>query len=404
MKLWRTVAFTSIALYSIGCAAETLEEKVERMDKEIKELKANPAAPSRAGEPPSKLSLGGYGEVNYNNYRDGSRQDQVDLRRFVLYFGYGFSDDIRLVSELEFEHGFFENGEGHGELAMEQAYLQFKVAQSVNVRAGLMLLPMGLINENHEPTVFYGVERNEVETRIIPTTWRELGLAAQGSVADGLEYNFGIVSSVDSSRHGDASSGFKEYRTKASKSPANDLALFGGVNYRGIPGLLVGAGVFSGNTAQNGNGSNPNAALEGVNARLTVWDVHAKYTVGEAELRGLYAAGTLGDTNAINTAAGLSSGSDKAAPKSFFGWYVEGAYHVLKQGNHDLAPFLRYERYNTQRTVDAGFSRDPKNDEKVVTIGLQYKPHPQVVIKADYQNYIADNKKDRWNLGIGFSF
>ncbi len=403
MKHWVIWAMACISLNALFARAETTDEKVDRLAKEVQELKAE-RSKSGSGATSDPLSIGAYGEANYNNYRDATKQDQIDLRRFVLFFGYRFDENIRLVSELEFEHGFFENGEGNGELAMEQAYLQFRFADSANLRAGLVLLPLGLLNEYHEPPVFYGVERNDVETRIIPSTWRELGLALQGNVADGFEYNVGIVSSPDSSRHVDASSGFREYRTKASKSPANDFGLYAAVNWRAIPGLRLGASAFTGDTAQNGNGSNPNTALQGVNARLTVWDLHAKYSIAGVDLRALYAAGTLGNTEAINSAAGLTAGSNRAAPKSFYGWYLEGAYHVWQQDNHDLAPFVRYERYNTQKEVAAGFTTDPKNDEKVITIGLNYKPHPQVVIKADYQNYDADNKKDRWNLGIGYMF
>lgn len=404
MKFGAKVSLLSLLLIATPVLAESTDQRLERLEKELQTLKTEKSAQAAQGGGSPRLSIGGYGEINYNNYDDSDKQDQFDMRRFVLYVGYRFSDSIKLISELEFEHGFFENGEGNGELAMEQAYLNFRLSDAANIRAGLMLMPVGLLNEYHEPTVFYGVERNDVETRILPSTWRELGLALQGVVAEGLEYNVGIVTSPDSSRHEDFASGFREYRTKASKSPANDLGLYAALNWRGMPGLLVGGSLFTGNTSQDGRGENPSAILGAVNARLTVWDLHAKYSVAGLDLRALYAAGKLADTEAINAAAGLTAGSDEAAGKSFYGWLIEGAYHVWKQGDHDLAPFVRYERYNTQKSVAAGFTADPKNDETVLTVGIDYKPHPQVVIKADFQNYKQDDKKDRINLGIGFMF
>ncbi|MFN0315462.1 MAG: inverse autotransporter beta domain-containing protein [Burkholderiales bacterium] len=418
MKQVVGIALVTALLGGGNLRAETAEEKVEALQKRVETLEAqmkkdggvSPSEASAANWPDeSKVSIGGYGEVTYNNFRDHNVKDIADLKRFVLFFGYRFSEGIKFYSELEVEHAFVKNGNApsQGELEMEQAFLEFRVANPINVRAGLMIIPSGTINEYHEPPVFYGVERNEVESRIIPTTWRELGVAVQGVVADGLEYNAGIVTTPDASLYSSstgAASGFRGMRTSGSKSVANDFGFYAGLNWRGIPGLLVGGSLYMGDTAQNGNGATAKAQLAGTGARLTLWDVHAKYSVAGFDLKALYAAGGLDDTAAINAAAGIAPGSNKAAPEAFYGWLGEVAYHVWRKGDHDLAPFMRYERYNTQKEVAAGFATDPLNDEKVITLGLNYKPHPQVVIKADYQNYKADNKKDRWNLGIGYMF
>jgi hypothetical protein len=176
------------------------------------------------------------------------------------------------------------------------------------------------------------------------------------------------------------------------------------LNYRGIPGMLLGASVFSGNTAQDGNGETVKPALTNMAAKLTLWELHAKYAVGNLDLQALYARGTLTDTEAINSAAGLTAGSNKAAPNSFYGWYGQAAYHVWKSGDFDLAPFVRYERYNTQNTVADGYTIDPLNEETVTTVGMNFKLHPQVVVKADVQNYRTDDRKDRINLGVGYMF
>ena len=343
-------------------AQPTLEEKLEIMQQEIEELKANSKNSSTGhnstGHGSSgSTTIGGYGEVVYNNYRDGSKKNEADLKRFIVFLGHKFSDRVKLFSELEVEHAKADK-EG-GEVAMEQAYIQYGLNDTMNTRMGLMLMPIGIINETHEPTTFYGVERNEVESRIIPTTWREIGIALQGEAGQGLEYNFGISTTPDASRYKDASKGFRDMRTSGRQVAANDLGLFGALNFRGVPGLLVGASVFSGDTAQDGNSAVPKPALAGANAKLTLWDVHAKYTIGGLDLQALYAKGSLSDTAQINAAAGLTAGSNKAAPESFYGWYAQAAYRVWQQGDKDVAPFVRYERYNTQDSVAAGYTTDP---------------------------------------------
>jgi len=267
-----------------------------------------------------------------------------------------------------------------------------------------VLMPLGIVNETHEPPTFYGVERNEVESRIIPSTWRELTVAMQGEAIPGLEYNVGVSTSPDASQYKDASKAFRDMRTSGRQAAANDMGMYAALNYRAVPGLLLGAAVFSGDTAQDGNGATAKAALVGAEAKLTVWDIHAKYTYKDLDLQALYAQGTLSDTDKINTAAALTAGSNKAAPKAFFGWYAQAAYHVWTSGDLDVAPFVRYERYNTQHKVDEGFTIDPNNDEAVSTYGVNFKLHPQVVVKADFQNYKTDNTKDRINLGVGYMF
>lgn len=353
-------------------------------------------------------TLGGYGEINYNNYKDSSRRDEFDMQRFILFVGHKFNERTRLFSEIEFEHAVTDGGDSSsGEVAMEQAFIEYDLTQTGTsaLRSGLMLLPIGIINEYHEPPTFFGVERNEIETRIIPSTWRELGFAFRGFVADGLEYNTGFSTTPDASLYTDASGGFRSMRTKGNRVTANDFGYFAGLNYRGIPGLLLGGGLFTGNTAQNGQGKGAGAAaLQDADANLTVWDVHARYAVAGWNFRALYSQGTLSDTAAINAAAGLPAGSNDAAPESFSGWFVEAAYHLYRRGDLDLAPFIRYEDYNTQESVAPGFTVDPLNDEDVVTAGVNFYVHPQVVFKADVQDYGTDDRKDRFNVGLGWMF
>jgi hypothetical protein len=397
-------------------SSASLEKKLDQLQQEMESLKkqladekaarnqqvaAVQSAVETTKAQASATTIGGYGEAVYNNYRDSTVKDQADLKRFVLFFGHRFNDKLRLYSEVEIEHALVESGQG--ELAMEQAYLEYNLHPAVNLRAGLMLMPLGILNETHEPPTFFGVERNEVESRIIPATWRELGVGLQGQVGDGLEYNAGVVSSLDASKFENASSGIRTMRSEGFKAAANDLAVFAGLNYR-QPGWLIGSGVFSGNTAQNGVGATSSAALLGKNARVTLWDVHGKLNLGNLDLQALYARGSLGDTLAINQAAGLALGSNKAAPQSFWGWYGQAAYHLWKKDEMRLSPFVRYERYDTQAEVDAGYAKNPLNNETVTTAGINFNVSRDVVFKADWQNYKQDHKKDRFNLGVGYMF
>ena len=406
--------------FNVHAEPSALEQRLDQMQKEIETLKkqlaeeksvrqeqqaATPATPTsghgHGTSSGSATTIGGYGEAVYNNFRDKTIKDEADFKRFVLFFGHRFNDKLRLYSELEVEHALVKGSQG--EVALEQAYLEYNLNPSANLRAGLMLLPLGIINETHEPTTFYGVERNEIERRIIPSTWRELGFAVQGNVLDGLEYNTGISTSLDASRYSDASSGIRGLRSSGAQAAANDLAFFAGLNYR-QPGWLIGGSVFTGDTAQDGVGNTARAALQGKNARVTIWDIHGQYSIGNLDLQALYARGTLGDTLAINQASGIAAGSNRAAPKSFWGSYGQAAYHVWKNGDMKLTPFVRYERYNTQAEVDPGFTKDVNNNERVITAGANFSLSREVVLKADWQDFKQDNRKDRFNLGIGYNF
>ncbi len=354
-----------------------------------------------------KTSLGGYGEINYNNYKDGDKRDEFDLQRFILFIGHRFSERTRLYSEIEFEHAFVEGGEDSGEVAMEQAYIEQRLTDtgSANLLAGLFLLPIGFMNEHHEPPVYYGVERNEVESLIIPTTWREIGFALKGHVANGLEYNAGMSTTPDASLYDNASTGFRSMRTNGSQVTANEFGYFAALNYRGILGLLLGGSAWSGNTAQDGQGKGPDPTpLEGANANLTIWELHARYAVGGWDLRALYSQAHIDDTTAINAAAGISPGSDNAAPESLYGWYVEAAHSFSLKGDMAIAPFVRYAKYDTQKEVAAGYAINPLNNEQVTTVGLNFYVHPQVVLKVDVQDYDTDDTKDRFDFGIGWMF
>ncbi|HZT62555.1 MAG TPA: hypothetical protein VFA36_05430, partial [Burkholderiales bacterium] len=343
----------------------------------------------------------GYGEMSYSKFRQ-SGDATADLARFVFGFNHRFDERLTLHSEVEFEHAVV-SADDHGEAEIEQAWVNYKLSDGVNFKGGLFLIPIGILNETHEPPTYYGVQRNQVETRIIPTTWRELGVGTHGLFGESFRYDVGITTSFDSGKLDDPLTGMRSAHQEGQLANARNLAVYGSLNYR-LPGLLVGGGVFSGDTGQNG-ASNP--ALQGVAARFTIWDIHAQYRIAGLDLQGLYTSGTLGDADKVTAALFAADPATAfAAPKTMKGWYAQAAYHVYKKGNFDLAPFVRYERIDIRQAEDAanGLFQNPNNDERIKTIGVNFWVHPQVVLKADVQRYETDKTQDAYRLGLGFMF
>lgn len=357
-----------------------------------------------------KTTFGGYGEIAYNGYvHDGSR-NQVDLKRFVLFFGHRFSDKLSFNSEVEWEHA-VTSAEDRGETEIEQAYLNYAISPRLNVKAGLFLMPFGFINRNHEPPVFYGVERNEVETRIIPSTWREGGVSIWGETGFGLSYDVGVTTGFDVAKLDDAGAPLAGSHQELQFAHAASLSYYGSLEYRGVPGLLIGGAIFHGgavhrNADFRADGSLPD--FSGIKSRVTLWDVHARYQTHGFDFEALYTRGKISHTGALDRVI-LTYNADNGAdqpliPGSFYGWLVQGAYTFGLGGEMTLSPFTRYERYNTQSKLPLGLIAMRENRDRVLTAGFSFKPLSEVVIKADYQRFFVNDSNTRFNLGLGYMF
>jgi len=388
-----------------------LAEEVERIKsqlvlpkaKEYKSLYGFGPAASKVYQLDRGLSIGGYGEYNFQKFVSDQRgkRDQFDALRFVLYTGYKFNEWILFNSELEFEHAVI--GEDtitaeSGEVALEFAALDFLLWKPVNVRAGLLLVPMGFLNEIHEPPFYYGVLRPEVERRIIPTTWREGGVGIFGALAPGLDYRAYLMNSLNA--EGFESNGIREARQLGNRALADDLSGVVRVDYAPVPGAKLGGSLWIGDSGQGGTfaGSKPSAFT-------SIWETHA-----QLEYRGLWLR-ALGAFVSIDDADVLSEGLGETIADDMFGFYAEAAYDllplVLSDTNQSFAPFFRYEIADTQDDVPNGLVRAPGNDLKIYQLGFSYKPHPQVVVKLDYRDFQNGNvnpKPDELNIGAGFVF
>ena len=355
------------------------------------------AAPAAPVTPATVLTS--YGELNYNRPIRAKENAQADARRIVFGFQHRFDDKTKLVTEIELEHAVTSASDA-GEVAVEQAYVERQLTPTWAMRAGLFLMPVGLLNENHEPTAFYGVERNFVETAIIPSTWREGGVQFVGNFDNGLTLQGGITTSFDLNKWDAASSEGKEsplgsIHQELALAKSHDLALFGAANWRGIPGLLLGGSIFTGQATQA-------QAVE--KARITLWDLHARWTPGRWDLSALYTRATISNTAALNATL---VGNQTLIPKSFDGYYVQGAYKVWSFEDYALSPFVRWEQFNTARAyadLGPGLTPDAARAERVVTLGANLQVSPGVVIKADYQRFREAPDQNRVNLGLGWSF
>ena len=351
---------------------------------------AAPVAEAASSAPAT--TLGSYGEINVNRATSSNGSSQADLRRAVLLLGHRFDDRISLYSEFEIEHAVTSSTDA-GEFEVEQAFVDMRLGQSTSVKAGLFLIPLGILNESHEPTAYHGVERNQVETRIIPTTWREGGVGLHGEIVPGVSYDTGLTTTFDAGKFSDPGNPLQGMHQELQLAKTNNAAWYGALWYR-RPGLTLGTGIYTADTGQNGAS---NVALRGVRAPLTLWSAHAIYTRGDFELRTLYARGHLGDAEQISSATGF------AATSKFYGWYVEGAYRVWQRDLMTLTPFIRVERYDAQAGLAPGVLRTAGAAGRATTIGLDFKPRPELVFKVDFQKY-DDSTFDRFDLGLGWYF
>lgn len=345
------------------------------------------------------VTVGAYGELTYN--QPEALNGELDVQRLVLLFGYKFNDKTQFVTEVEFEHV--------EEVFIEQAFINYNVAPNVNLRGGLMLVPMGITNEFHEPTTFNGVERPAIDNVIIPTTWREIGIGVSGrfnEISLGYQaYVFNGFKSTSFDGNGGVngalkgSNGLRGGRQKAIQSTVDSPTLSMKFDYYGILGLRLGLSGYFGDTQAEDDVEE----IDGANIGISMIGLDARYAYQRFTARGQYVHGSLSGTEAYNNLTSKDLGSELQ------GWYLEAAYNLLPQEKQQrLFAFARYEQYDTHAGTDGSLQQNDAYNRNDLTTGLSYHLAPGVVLKGDYQfrdNAVSGGDvANRLNFGIGVWF
>ena len=354
------------------------------------------SAPSQSDRAPRTGAISGYMDFHYNNAQN--EDGILDFHRFVLLFNHSFSDRIRFVAELELEHAVVSN-ETDGELELEQAYVDFLIDRRFNVRAGMILAPVGIINERHEPPVFHGVERPFVDTVIIPTTWSDAGVGVHGELRGGFRYRAYAMAPLDSTGFS-AEEGIRSGRQKGFESNARSLAGTGRLEYIGQPGLVLGTSFWSGDTGFRD--------LR-FDTSVTMVEFDGRYRLGELEVRGQYAHGFLDGMGELNASQQRTVGVSPNVADQIRGFYLESSYFIVpKPAPLELAIFLRYENFDTQYRMPSGHVPLKEFDRDAWVVGATYFPDPDVAVKIDYT--VLRNQSDvvqapnSLNIGLGWWF
>lgn len=361
---------------SVVIAAESVESRIKNLEEEIALLKdekpanSNGSIMNQLSSWASKTSIGGYGELHWNIPEEGA--SEVDFHRFVVYINHQFSDRIRLVTELELEHSLAGDGKP-GEVELEQAYIEMDLTHDLQARAGLFLVPVGILNETHEPPTFYGVERNNVEKYIIPSTWWEAGLGFTKKFDSGLTLDAAITSGLQI----DPAEGYiRGGRQKVAEANAENIVLTTRASYTGILGLKLSAFAQYNTDILAGSAADTSGA--------TLAGMTFEYQNNGFGLRALYA---VWDIDGVAAEAEDQSG-----------FYIEPSYKFDVFGKMQAGVFARYE--------DLEYYKSGEKEYSATTVGVNFWPHENVVLKADYQIIDEGGTEDtsQVNLGLGFQF
>ncbi|MCK6439023.1 MAG: OprO/OprP family phosphate-selective porin [Planctomycetes bacterium] len=408
MKI-RLIAMALIAapgLFAQG-GDQDVRRELDELRKEIAELRQGGAqssedAPDKGvdrllSDKAGETTVGGYGELHYNSPQGAV--DTLDFHRFIFHITHRFDERLSFASEIELEHAFVKGG--NGELELEQAHLTYRLLDNLDVRAGVLLLPMGYVNRYHEPPTFYSVERPEFSKNIVPTTWFESGISFGWTPTPDVRLEAGVFGPLDATKF-KAGDGVRSGRQKAFETKVNEPAYSGRLEYLGFQDLHLAGAFYIGNSNQT-DASFGSARVTGVSGELVSFG--QAYGLPENEVRIEAAMFTIDGNEDISTALGAS------IPGRFWGFYIEDAYQIygdpgMKEKNA-LFLFARFEYLRNQSDMNGVVADPTKNREKIV-FGAAFRPHPRVVFKMDYE-WIDDRSgtidpPDQWNLGIGYMF
>lgn len=400
----KKIFFNSILLITVICAnAQETDSVTNQYANSADKLLLND----------NRLVVGGYGEVHYNQvlnslvYNNG----MLDVHRVVMLFGYNFNRKTQFITELEFEHV--------KEVYVEQAFLQHKLNRFINFRAGLMLIPMGLINEYHEPTTFHGVERPLIDKYITPTTWREIGVGISGTILPAsLKYQAYLVNGFngyDGVANIQGNSGLRGGRQKGAESFVSAPNFTAKLEYYGVRGVNIGLSGYLGQTQStlyNNIEKDDDKAVSTADSSvvgLSMLGVDARYNNGGIQFRGQFYYAQLSNTMQYNAFTTNTAGTFNDVGSAMIGYYFEAAYNVLRplKTSMKLMPFARYSFLNTHHSVESNTLINKAYEKTIVTTGITLELTQGAVVKADMQ-FVKDAESNKYNntfnAGIGVMF
>ena len=369
--------------------------------------------------------LSGYGEARYT-YNVQHKNAEASLSRVVLFVGHKFSNKISLFTELELEDALVagqggDEGGSKGSIGFEQAFLKFNLNPTTYLVGGLFLPRLGIINENHLPTTFNGVDRPFVEQLVIPSTWREVGIGLYGVVnaLPGLNYNISLTNGLNSSGFSNGS-GIRGGRQLGSATTGTGLGASGALLYYVNNFRIQASGYVGGSTGvekrvadslQLNSGAFGNPVILG--------ELDAQYINNGWNVK------ILGTTVSIPDAANINLAYANNTPKSIYGGYAEVAYDFLHnrfKGSRSLAAFGRFETLDLNAKIPSNGIQNDANKQQYIVAGVTYKPLRGVTVKADYVERITGEqnpaliitpfpqqvpyftKNGFVNIGFGYSF
>ena len=408
------LAFLLVAAPGYSASTEELEKKIDLLADEVDDLKNRGFGAGTSDH--NRVTIHGYGEMHFNHNTTNSTTE-IDNHRFVIGIHALLTDWIHLNAEIDFE-------KAAQELEFEFAHLDFLLSPGLNARAGVMLAPVGLLNEFHEPNLFWTVERGTLQKRLIPTTWNSGGAGIFGTPMDGVNYRVYAMNSLqsitrDATKDGSGSGGsggsgssfgtggIRGGRAQVNERLANDWSVYARVEFsKLLPGLQVGFSLVNGDTTQGiiEEGGNMLLLEADIKYRWNWFDMNA--TVINIEVDDAQAMNTFCDDSvtAINDCVGGIASNN-------FGFNIQAGVHLPQllgwKTSHDIVPHFRFERVRTQDEMPAGTSPDKsKNRNAIYTVGVSYLPIPEVALKIDHtRTETQDNRSDSvLALGIAYMY
>lgn len=392
-----------------------------------------------------RLTIGGYGEAVYtrnfysdnmfryshaDRYKDSPGHGRLDLPHVVINIGYDFGKGWSMGSEIEFEHGgnevaveieaeetgeFEHEIERGGEVALEQFWLQKSFGKGFNIRMGHIIVPVGQTNNAHLPTQFFTCYRPEGEFTILPCTWHETGISLWGRLGD-WRYEAAVVPSLNSNMFNNANwvkngsaSGY-EFRV------ANRLAAALRIDNYSIPHFHWGVSGYIGNTFNNDIVTNESERYRNVKGTVIIGTAEFDYNAHGLVVRGNFDYGHLGEAATISAYnKNQNHQSFSPYPRSLVGeaaiaYGGEIAYDIMRpmrrNDGQQLYLFGRYDYYDSYIPYHNAISLYEWTERHVMTLGLNYYPIKQVVIKAEYaKRFLKEqyNNEPSFSLGVAYS-